>query len=432
MVKAASNNHNKMTKKPAQQVKTRVVRQPRPYGYPKRPLTAFNIFFRCQRNKLISEEIDEDDDCLALEDLKKKIAFAAAMGTRSGKKRSHRKTHGKISFGDLGRIIATRWKNIDPQIKKLYEAQAEEESNKYRIAVSKFQEAIVAENCMSKNDTVQSSAYQDVLSSPKPDQTESAFHTSKAKLLIDSLSKYQETNFARMGPHLLSQVNTSMYSSATLPSILSEKGTYSNGASSDDLLLKVNPDGIIGSKYKLSNVLNSIYNTGASAHRSDVSLPSHIVTNSLDAGNSPAFVNIENNARSILADSSRRSSEQGQSSINDRNRSLLQAYQFRTLVEVLEKGRQPNLAVGSGAIPSSPYPSKTISGLNSTSLGLMRSDINQIGDNFNGSLNRLSSATTPFEIHQYIARLQELKRISNMAKQEKDLALFIQNYLSLR
>ena len=69
---------------------------------------------------------------------RKGVASAAAIGTKSGQKRSHCKTHGKISFGDLGRIIATRWKNIDPRIKNMYEAQAKEESKKYRNAVSKF------------------------------------------------------------------------------------------------------------------------------------------------------------------------------------------------------------------------------------------------------------------------------------------------------
>ena len=68
---------------------------------------------------------------------RKGFASAAATGTKSGQKRSHRKTHG-ISFGDLDRIIATRWKNIDPRIKNMYEAQAKEESKKYRNAVSKF------------------------------------------------------------------------------------------------------------------------------------------------------------------------------------------------------------------------------------------------------------------------------------------------------
>lgn len=130
------------TKDAVRHAKKKAVRHPRPDGYPKRPLTAFNIFFRCQRVKLIGQGCDKNDECLTTIELKEQIAVAAASGTKCGTKRPHRKTHGKISFGDLGKIISSRWKNIEPKIKEVYDEQASRESKRYKIAVNKFNETM--------------------------------------------------------------------------------------------------------------------------------------------------------------------------------------------------------------------------------------------------------------------------------------------------
>ena len=43
--------------------------------------------------------------------------------SKSREKRRHRKSHGRISFGDLARAIADQWKAINPKAKEIFEAQ---------------------------------------------------------------------------------------------------------------------------------------------------------------------------------------------------------------------------------------------------------------------------------------------------------------------
>ena len=75
---------------------------------------------------------------------RKGVASAAAIGTKSVQKRSTQDLYlMTLWMWSFLEIIATRWKNINPRIKNMYEAQAKEESKKYRNAVSKFRESII-------------------------------------------------------------------------------------------------------------------------------------------------------------------------------------------------------------------------------------------------------------------------------------------------
>ena len=55
-------------------------------------------------------------------------------------KRRHRKTHGRISFGDLARAIADAWKLISPKDKAIFEHYAEIEMMKYRKQVKEWKD----------------------------------------------------------------------------------------------------------------------------------------------------------------------------------------------------------------------------------------------------------------------------------------------------
>lgn len=55
--------------------------------------------------------------------------------TKCREKRPHRKTHGRISFGDLARTIADKWKTVDPQSKAIFNQYAEIDMIRYRKEV---------------------------------------------------------------------------------------------------------------------------------------------------------------------------------------------------------------------------------------------------------------------------------------------------------
>ena len=55
--------------------------------------------------------------------------------TKSRGKRRHRKTHGRISFGDLARAIADQWKTISPDTKAIFDHYAEVDMHRYKREV---------------------------------------------------------------------------------------------------------------------------------------------------------------------------------------------------------------------------------------------------------------------------------------------------------
>mmetsp|Transcript_55257 Transcript_55257/g.134229 ORF Transcript_55257/g.134229 Transcript_55257/m.134229 type:complete len:386 (-) Transcript_55257:77-1234(-) len=74
-------------------------RKPKPPGFPKRPLSAYNLFFREERQKVLH-----------------------------------------LDFQNMGKEISSRWKQTDSEGRAKYEAQAKVDAKRYRVEVKAYEE----------------------------------------------------------------------------------------------------------------------------------------------------------------------------------------------------------------------------------------------------------------------------------------------------
>eukprot|EP00529_Nitzschia_sp_RCC80_P017903 CAMPEP_0113507290 /NCGR_PEP_ID=MMETSP0014_2-20120614/36381_1 /TAXON_ID=2857 /ORGANISM="Nitzschia sp." /LENGTH=816 /DNA_ID=CAMNT_0000402879 /DNA_START=176 /DNA_END=2626 /DNA_ORIENTATION=+ /assembly_acc=CAM_ASM_000159 len=97
----------------------------KPHDKPKRPLSSYNIYFQHQRERLVEEKSGEATP-------EEVVASVEGILARGKTKRRHRKSHGKISFGDLARSIADSWKTVCPKNKAIFDHYAERDMLRYK------------------------------------------------------------------------------------------------------------------------------------------------------------------------------------------------------------------------------------------------------------------------------------------------------------
>ena len=84
-----------------------------------------------QRSRIVEGRANEPPPSSADEIVRSIEAILAAKSSGQPKRRN-RKTHGRISFGDLARSIAEAWKAIDPKVKTIFDHYAEVDMMRYK------------------------------------------------------------------------------------------------------------------------------------------------------------------------------------------------------------------------------------------------------------------------------------------------------------
>lgn len=93
-------------------------RRNKPKDYPKRPLSAYNVFFKETREEIIATNSNEE-----------------------GEKRDH-----KLDFQAMAKEIASRWKNLDKKERDRVEKLAKKDMLRYRDEVKVYEEEMVKKN----------------------------------------------------------------------------------------------------------------------------------------------------------------------------------------------------------------------------------------------------------------------------------------------
>ena len=93
----------------------------KPKDKPNRPLSAYNLFFQAERATMLGDDAKVHDQ-------------------DKGKKRVHRKTHGKIGFAEMARAIGQKWKDLPDDQKKQYLEQAATEKKRYAVELKAWKE----------------------------------------------------------------------------------------------------------------------------------------------------------------------------------------------------------------------------------------------------------------------------------------------------
>lgn len=108
---------------------------------PLRALSAYNFFFRDERNRILNDDGEQQDeqqqqhgDCWSR--AKQQQLLQEHWGRDRMQKRRHRKTHGKIDFTTLSRLISSRWKKLPASQKDFYRQVASMDFERYQNETS--------------------------------------------------------------------------------------------------------------------------------------------------------------------------------------------------------------------------------------------------------------------------------------------------------
>jgi hypothetical protein len=105
---------------------------------PLRALSAYNFFFRDERDRILH------GGPMDLTPAKQHRLLQPHCCQDRTKKRRHRKTHGKIDFTTLSRLISKRWNNLPEEQKDFYRQVAALDSERYQTVLSEQRNLSIA------------------------------------------------------------------------------------------------------------------------------------------------------------------------------------------------------------------------------------------------------------------------------------------------
>jgi hypothetical protein len=105
---------------------------------PVRALSAYNWFFRDERERILNggeSEWTEDKQARLL---------ASYWHQDRLKKRRHRKTHGKINFTTLSKLVSQRWNELNESQKQFYRQVAAQDFQRYQREMDEYKKKLEA------------------------------------------------------------------------------------------------------------------------------------------------------------------------------------------------------------------------------------------------------------------------------------------------
>lgn len=105
----------------------------KPKDKPKRPLSAYNFFFKEEREKILKIVLGDNEKNTELNsDPESEDYISDDMMERL------KKDGGKVSFEEMGKLIGQRWKNIDPDRLSKYSEMAAEDTDRYKKEMQSY------------------------------------------------------------------------------------------------------------------------------------------------------------------------------------------------------------------------------------------------------------------------------------------------------